>query len=1052
MKRFNLLLAFLFLMGMFVVHAQTSISGTVLDDNGEAVPGANVRAKGYSDVGTISDLNGAYTISVPVEATTLVFSFVGMKTQEIEIGGQTTINVTLQNEDVGIEEVMVVAYGTKTKREITGAVSSVNSDVLENQISVSPLRAIQGSAPGVNVITTGGQPGENPVIKIRGIGSVNAEAEPLIVLDGVVYSGNVNSISGDQIATINVLKDATATSLYGSRAANGVLLITTKGGKYGKRDAQITVTSRFGFSSVAVEEFELVGAEDFMKYSWEAAKNQQIYEYGETPEDAALIATNSVVTNVGYNPYSVNDPVGTDGQIVSGANLLWDTDWRKELIRDKANYNDVSVGIEGSTEKISYYFNGNFLNQNGAVIESLFKRFSARMNISAKVKDWLTVGTNSSFSSSNQNYPNQAGTSYTNGIQWVNNIANIYPLYERDENGELVLDANGDKIYDYGAGSGLVNASRPLFTNANTIAQTKLNTIERNRTNLFSSSFLKIDFNENFSFRTNVGYENYLFDRYDYDHNEFGSAANVDGRVEQRRNRTEAITFTNSLNYNNTFGEHTISVDAISEVFNYEYDFLRAQATGFLPNVKVISGSTLPEAVGGYVNQERMVSYLGRANYSFKSKYYVDISLRRDASTRFRDEKRWGTFFAVGGGWILSDEVFMEGLSGTINLLKIRASYGELGNNRGIGYFPYLASYETGWNNNDNTGVLQGGVADPDISWEKTALTNIAIDFSLLNNRLNATIEYYNKKSIDLIFDKPLPSSTGDKQITTNIGSMSNKGFELSINSVNIHTEDIYWSSTFNIATNKNELLELPQEEMIVGSKKYMVGTSVYDFFIRDYAGVDADNGDALWYYNELEVDGDGNTVIDDNGDPVKTGNRLTTNSFQDADKYYQGSSLPDFTGGVSTYFNFKGFDLNIMFNFSFGGKILDGTYQGLMNTGERPGQQLTTDIGGRWQNPGDITDIPKLTLSNNDYSGRSNRFLFDNDYIRLKALTVGYNLPKQLLERVKISECRFYFQADNIWTYQTHKGIDPEQNLAGITNNRSNMMKTVTFGVSLKF
>lgn len=1034
MKQIALLLA-IFTIGLQSVFAQTrEITGTVTSaEDGSTIPGVSVSVKGTT-LGTITDLDGKYIINIPQDAQSLVFSFVGMRTNEQQITGPT-LNVSLQQEMVGVDEVIVVAYGTKTKRALTGAVTSVGADVLENQTAVSPLRAIQGSAPGVNVVTSGGQPGENPTIRIRGIGSVNASADPLIVVDGVVFSGNLNSISSNQIESINVLKDASASALYGSRAANGVLLITTKGGTYGAKEAKISVNAKVGFSNPAVDIYDLVSAEDYMKYSWESIKNTGIYGSGLSEDDAAAFATNSLISTLRYNPYNVSNPVGTDGNIVSGAELMWDTDWHDEMTEKNAFFNEYTLSAQGGSEDVSYFITGNYLNQDGSVIESNFERYSGRANISTKLKDWLELSTNNSFSKSLQNYPNQAGTSYTSSLQWVYSIPNVYPLYARDVQGNLKLDAAGAPIYDYGNSGGgqSVNAVRPQLGGENAVSSNLINDILYTRTNLNSASSLKFQLHKDLSFKTTYGYERYLFDAYEYDHYKYGAAASVNGRVSQERTVTETASWTNALNFNKTISDHSVNADVIFETFDYKYDYLNAQATGYLPNVKVISGSTVPESVGGYLTQERLTSYLARADYSYKSKYYVDFSFRRDASTRFAKENRWGNFFSVGGSWIISDEGFMMSSgSSAISLLKLRSSYGELGNNRGIGYFPYLGVYETGWNNNDNTGVLQGGVVDPDITWEKSSMFNVALDYAFFKNRINGSIEYYNKKSIDLLFDKPLAPSLGDTFVSTNIGTIRNSGLEFILNTVNIHTTDIYWTSSFNISTNKNEILKLPQEEIISGTKKWMVGKSIYDFFIREYAGVNPANGNAMWYAD------------DENGD------KTVTEVYGDATQYYQGSSLPDVTGGLSSYFKYKGFDVNIMFNYSFGGQIYDFSYAGLMNSLESAGSQLAADISDRWQKPGDITDVPKLINSNNDYNATSTRFLFDNDYVRLKALTIGYNLPQNLIQRVDLDKVRIFLQADNLWTYQSHKGIDPEQNLAGTTDNRSYIMKTISFGVNI--
>ncbi len=1033
MKKIALLLT-IFAIGLQSVLAQTKeITGTVTSaDDGSSIPGVSVSVKGTS-LGTITDLNGKYVLKVPQNATSLLFSFVGMQTQELPITS-SEINVKMSSETVGVDEVIVVAYGTKTKRSLTGAVTSVGADVLENQTAVSPLRAIQGSAPGVNILTSGGQPGENPTIRIRGIGSVNLSSDPLIVVDGIVFSGNLNSISAEQIESINVLKDASASALYGSRASNGVILITTKSGKYGAKESKITFNAKVGYSNPAVNTYDLVSAEDYMKYSWESIKNKRQYADGKTAAEAASYATSNLISTLRYNPYNVANPVGTDGQIVSGAELLWDTDWYNELTDKNAFYNEYNLNTSGGSSDINYFVSGSYLNQDGAVIESNFERYSARVNLNAKLKKWLELSTNNSFSKSLQNYPNQAGTSYTSSLQWVYVIPNIYPLYARDAQGNLKLDSGGNPVYDYGnAGGGQsVNAVRPALGGENAVSSNKINDILYTRSNLLSSTALKFDLYKGLTFKTTFGYERYLYDSYEYDHNEFGSAASVKGRVSQQRSITESTTWSNLLNYTKTFNDHSFNIDLISETFDFKYDYLNAQATGFLPNVKVISGSTVPESVGGYVNQERLVSYLARADYNFKSKYFIDFSFRRDASTKFSKDNRWGNFFSVGGSWILSDEGFLASVD-QISLIKLRSSYGELGNNQGIGYFPYLEGYDTGWSNGDNSGVLQGGVVDPNIKWEKTSLFNVALDYGFFNNRVNGTIEYYNKKSIDLLFNKPLAPSLGDPYIYTNVGTVRNTGLEFIVNTVNIHKKDIYWSSSFNISTNKNELLKLPQDEIVNGTKKWMVGKSIYDFFIQEYAGVNPANGNAMWYKDDAN------------------GEKVLTEVYSEAGKYYQGSALPDVIGGLSTYFKFKGFDINIMFNYSFGGKVYDYSYAGLMSSLESAGDQLSSDIVDRWQNPGDITDVPKLYNANNDYNSTSTRFLFDNDYVRLKALTIGYNLPKSVISKVNIQNCRLYMQADNIWTYQSHKGIDPEQSIAGTTNNRSNLMKTVSFGVNIE-
>jgi TonB-linked SusC/RagA family outer membrane protein len=1038
--RFIFLILSIGLFSFQLVQAQDlTITGKVISaEDGTPLPGVSVIIKGTIN-GTVTRYDGTYALAVPSDAQILQFSFVGMDAQEVLIAGQTTINITLKASKVGLDEVIVVAYGKESKRSITGAVTSIDSKALGNQIAISPLRALQGSAPGVNVITTGGQPGEDPTIRIRGIGSISASQDPLIVVDGIVYNGAISNISSEQIESINTLKDAAATSLYGSRAANGVILITTKKGKYNSATS-VTFNVKTGFSSPAVKPFGYVGAEEYMKYTWESLKNTNIYSGGMTDADARTAASNALVSRVKYNPYNVSKPIDVNGDVVAGAQLLWDTHWYDEMIRKNASYQDYSAEIKGGSEKLSFFFSGNYLKQQGSVIESDYNRYTGRLNLEAKVNKWMIAGMNTSYSRSKQNYPDQSGTSYTNSMQWVNSIASIYPLYARDAAGELKKDDLGNLQYDYGnAGGGqLINAVRPLFGGENAVSSTKLNKTEYKRNSFFSNVFAKIDIYKGLSFKTTFGYENYTYASYIYDHYKYGSGASVKGRISQDRNVTESYTITNNLKYEKSFGNHAIVADAISEVVDYNKNTFNAQATGYLPNVYVLSGSTKPEIVGGYIDQERLVSYLGRLSYSYSQKYYLLLSFRRDGSTRFSADDRWGNFYSAGANWILSDESFLKG-NKILSFAKLRVSYGELGNNSGIGYFPYVSAYKTGQSNGDNPGVIQTGIVDEHIKWEKSGLFNTGFDFGLLKNRITGTIEYYNKKSIDLIFDKPLSPSTGNVSYLTNIATVSNKGIELNVTTNNITTTDFEWTTSFNISTNKNEILSLPQKKVIKGSKQLMVGHSVYDFYIEKYVGVDPENGDALWL-TDIN-DAEGNVTGTD-----------TTNVYDDASRYYVGSSLPDYIGGFSSYFRYKNFDVNILFNYSIGGKIYDYSYAALMSSLNRPGQQLCTDISGRWQKPGDITDIPKLYASNNSYNDRSTRFLFDNNYMRLKALTIGYKIPTSFLKKMNITDAKIYLQADNIWTLQSHKGIDPEQDIIGETDDRSYLMKTYSIGINLTF
>ncbi|PKB43298.1 TonB-linked SusC/RagA family outer membrane protein [Cellulophaga sp. RHA19] len=1027
----------LVLLMSFSYGQEKTITGIVTDHEGLTLPGVTVLVVGTT-TGTQTDFDGNYTIKAKV-GQVLRYSYVGQKTTERKVGASSTISLQMEEDAEALDEVVVVAYGSQKKKSIVGSVTSLGVEEIGNQQLTTVTSAIQGTVAGVNVITSGGQPGSNPTIRIRGVGSINASADPLIILDGVPFNGNINSISGDQIESMNILKDASSTALYGSRAANGVVLITTKKGSYNS-EAKITVSAVSGFSTPAVALHDRIGNDDMMRYSWEAERNKNIYVAGQSAADAGANASRDLILNLGYNPYNVAQPVDQNGNLVAGANSLWETDWEDAMLRSAAQRNEYTVSISGGGESSRYFLSANYLNQEGAVRESDFERFTTRLNLESNVKDWLTVGLNTSLSTSKQQFPTQSGSTFASTYQWIYSMSSIYPLYRRGNNGGLVLDNFGNPIYDYGSTTGqTVNGSRPLLANENAVGTLYNNDDVNKRTSAIINGFAKIKLSDNLSFKTNLSYENYLYDSNSYSAYNVGAASGVGGRVDQDRDITTTFNFTNSLNYDKNFGDHNIQATAIFEAYKLKVDALGAQATGFLPGVKVLNGSTLPESVRGFINENRLTSYLGRLAYSYKDRYFIEGSYRRDGSSRFSADTRWGNFFSIGGSWVISDENFLAG-NNTINLLKLRSSYGELGNQGTTSYFPYVQGFETGFNELGNTGVILGNVTDPQLTWENQAIFNVGLDFSLLNDRLDGSVEYYSKESIDLIYTQPLPISTGNDGITTNVGSIKNSGYEFSLAGRVIQTNNVTWSVGVNAAINKNEITELTQDEFINGTKKWKEGKSLYDFFIQDWAGVDSADGYGMWYKDVLDVDGN------------PTGERETTKDYSEATRYYKGSSLPDVTGGLTTDLKVGGFDFNMLFNFSFGSQVYDSSYAGLMDGFSRPGYNASPDVANRWTQPGDITDVPLLLNSQNDFNGTSTRFLFDNDYLRLRAITLGYTLPKDITNRMTLDNVRIYLRGDNLFTWQSHKGIDPEQSLAGTTDSRSSLLKTISLGLNVQF
>ncbi|WP_333660379.1 SusC/RagA family TonB-linked outer membrane protein [Chishuiella changwenlii] len=1031
-KRITSLSLFAFLGLGTVVFAQ--VTGVVNDANNFPEADVEVSIKGTSNV-VYTDAEGKFDIDAKI-GDILVVNGKDFKVTSSNLG---VIKYTVESKE--LDEVVVVAFGKQRKEAIVGSVSVIDEKVLEKQVATNPLSALQGSASGVSIVNNGGQPGAAPSIRIRGIGSINASAEPLIVVDGVPFNGNISMISQDMIKSITVLKDAGSTALYGARASNGVILIETKGGKMNMAP-QVSFSSQFGVADQSVKLHKRVSSDDFMKYTWEAIKNT----------NGAESATSGLIARLGYNPYGPNfpNPIDVNGNLLPGAQLLWDTDWENLLINNAATRREYSLSVDGGSEKTTYSFGGGYLNQEGSVRTSRFERTTLRANIVSKATDWLELGFNSLISFNHEVGPTQSGNTFQSPIQWINNMSSIYPLHRRNPNGELIRDIKGNLIYDYGNNGRGVNERRPILSIENAVGALENYRITNKVTNVSVSGFAKINFTDFLSLKTHISYQSYLLDNSNWSSNLYGNAASVNGRVTKNRDTQATKNIINSLNFDKSFGDHNLKIDAIMELYDYNYETMRAQGTGFVSGIDVLSGTTKPETVSGRVSRERNLSYMSRVSYEYSKKYFLEGLYKKEASSRFGPDHRWGDFYAAGAGWIISRENFLKG-SKIVSNLKLRGAYGETGNNRILeqnnggnidnptaqNFFPYSQNYEAGWSNLDAIGLNISPITDPNLTWEKQVTTNIGLDFGFFNDRISGSIEYYNKVSKDLIMDLAIsPSgSVGYLGYTTNIGVVRNYGFDFNLRTANIRKKDFEWTTSINVGTYRNKLTKLNGAQSIIKEMRLLeVGASIYDFYLWEWAGVDPTDGRAMWYTDDED------------------GNKVTTKNYASAKRYKQNkSSLPDFEGGFTNYFRYKNFDLNILFNFSVGSYIYDSTYANLMSSGNRAGNQWSENIGNRWQNPGDITNVPVLTISNNDDISRSTRFLFKNDYLRLKALNVGYNFSDKNVRQMGIKGLRIYFQGDNLLTFQSHKGIDPEQNIVGITNNRSYQQRVYTLGFNVK-
>jgi TonB-linked SusC/RagA family outer membrane protein len=1042
MRKFLLTLSAIFLLLVSGLAQKRTITGTVTDEKGSPIPNATVQVKGTS-IGTTTNSNGDYTLSVSQNSKILVFSSVNAETQEISINGQSLINVNLKTTSGVLTEVVVTAYGTTKKKAFTGTASTVKSDEVKDLQVSSIGNLLQGKASGVLVLNDNGQPGENPEIRIRGIGSITSDASPLYVVDGAPYGGNINNINQNDIESFTVLKDASSTALYGSRAANGVILITTKSGR-GK--PRVNLSAVTGFSTRAVNDYPYVNSQQMYELAWEALKNEGTLNPALVGNSGAVspqdYASQGVVDLLVYNPFGVPQPVGNDGKLVSGAKSLWNQNWEDALLRTGIR-NDFDLSISGGSDKTKYYFSGGYLDDQGLPIESDFKRYTGRLNVTTKVNDWLDAGMNTNVAFSTQNYPLQGGSAYSNIVGWIRNVSSIYPEFVLDPvTGQPILDANGKKQYDYGNNGPL---NRPIFNPGNPAGTTSQNPTTYDRLTTSVNGFADAQIVKGLKFRTQYALDLYQIQSNTYYNPFVGDGAAYHGRSDKSRNQASTQTFTNTLTYDKNFGEHHINLLGGMEAYRYHQSIVEAEARGFtFPGATELSYGSTPYTATSTSYDDRLVSYFSRLNYDYNEKYHLSLSLRTDGSSRFADSSRWGVFYSIGGAWNINKENILSGIR-SLSELKLRASYGTTGNRSLPGYFPYLGTYSAGANIADYSGSIISALGNGSLHWETQKTLDLGVDFGLFKNRITGSFTYFERNSQDLLYYRPLPPSVGINGINDNIAKVSNKGVEIDLTTQNIVTQNFTWTTSINATHIKNKIVSLPGEQFDgPGYSNLKVGQSLNNFYIREYAGVDASDGRPMWYMD-----------VKDANDKV-TG-RTVTKTWSAGTRYYKGTSLPDWTGGFTSTFSYKNIDLTVFIYGSIGGKVYDADYAGLMysSTGIQPGYQWSVDVLNRWQSPSNPGDgrTPRLTSTTDDQgNSTSTRFLYDGSYARIRNITLGYSFPKDLLSKINFSNARFYVDFQNPFTFFGRKGLDPEEGLQGITDNTSSVYKTISVGVNIGF
>ena len=1007
---------FLALTVQFSIAQTKTVIGAVTDSENLPLPGVNVLIKGSSS-GTQTDFDGNYSIEVNNNQQ-LIFSYVGFQTQTVRVGDRTEINIQLETGE-SLDEVFVVAYGTASKESFTGSASVISSKQLETRNVTSPIEAIEGRATGVQFTTPTG-PGDSPGIVIRGVGTLNGDTDPLYIVDGVQYNAPLNTLNQEDIASFTILKDAASTSIYGSRAANGVVIITTKKGTKGALN--VSASAQSSFINRGRPLYDQVSPGQYYETMWEALRNSPAAN-----GDAAFASAN-IYNQLGYNPFNVpNDQiVGTNGQLNPNAQVIYKSlDWFEQLERtgQRQNYN---VNVSGGGEDHSVFFSTSYLEEDSYVITSGFDRFTARLNAEFQVTDKLKVGGSSNLSLTESRAPSSAGTgSIVNPFGFAQGIGSVYPVFVNDRDGNIVLDEVGSPVWDSGEGFPEFGiGSRPTNQGRHAIQELILNRELQQNNTYGIRLFGDYEIIEGLTLKVNYGRDLTDFFSSQYENPIIGDAQPV-GRLDQRRARLDVETFNQIITYQKSFGFHNLDLTAGHESYETSTSDLDGLAT-----IQAASGiyefanfSNIVDLDGATFDRS-LESYFFRGNYNFNDKYYLSASVRTDGSSVFQSDNRWGTFYSVGASWRMDQEEFIQNID-WIDRLKIRGSYGEVGNDDLNDSYLSQARFNI-TSNAANPAILFTDIGNTDLLWETTESYDVALEFGLFNNFLDGSVEYYRRNSTDLLYNLPIAPSNGLNVVPVNAGDLYNSGWEIGLTGHMINTDELKWDLTLLGSSLKNEITSLP-DPFINGSKRWAEGVSRFDFFLFRTAGVDPANGDQLYFQYELDQNNESIPVRD--GD----GNHLTTNDWTETERAYTGdSSVPDFLGSIANTISYKGFTLDVLITYGIGGSVLDNGYAGLMHAGSY-GNASHPDILNAWRQPGDITDVPRLENGNILLvQTQSDRFITDASFINLRNASLSYSFDRSMTERLGLDNLTLNLTGENLYFKSERDGLDPQFNLAG--------------------
>lgn len=1026
MRKFVLLIMAVLTASSWSLAQNRQISGVVTDNDGQPISGATVLIEGTS-VGTTTNINGEFSLSAPADGT-LSVSFIGYETMQEAIAGKTWISFSLKEDTHAIDDVIVVAYGTAKKESFTGSVAVVKSEELEHRKVANVTKAIDGLAPGVQATSGSGQPGSGSTIVIRGFGSINASSTPLYVVDGIPYDGAISAINPDDIASISILKDASASVLYGARGANGVVLINTKKGN--SDETVVDLKINVGVSSRAIPRYETVGAKDFMEMMYSAYYNA--YGSNVLAQMQSLFGANEM-----YNPYDV--PLAQlyteEGKIRDDATLRWDEDWLDEATDNAALRQEYGASVSGGNEKTQYMFSLGYLNEDGVLRTTNFERYSGRLSVETQAKPWFAAGMGANFARNTTNSSETESGATSNVFYSAQLMAPIYPVYMRDPaTGEYLLDENGKKQFDYGS-------SRPSGqqTDFNSIATLYDDKYEQGSYSLSARThfdFMGVEdhWTEGLKFQINFGTDYYNSQSMTYYNPFFGNAESVSGRIYKSNLTSLGYTFNQLLSYNRSFGRHNLDLLVGHEYYAYTESSLSGHKTG-LPGggIYELDAAAVIVGTGSSTDNDRIESYLSRVNYSYDDKYYISGSWRTDGSSRFAPGSRWGNFWSAGASWRISQEEFMKDVDWVDNL-TLKFSYGVQGNNSVGSYYAYQALYDTSAPNATLPGATLNDVANAELTWESNHNLNTGIEARLFN-RLDLSFEFYNRKTLDMLLSYPLPISSGFSGYYRNSGEMRNRGIEFAVTGRIIDRKDMQWSVTWMGATVNNKVLKLTDDGQDITSSTQIIreGETLYSYYVSRSAGVDPMTGEKMYW------------ATDDEGHDYITKDLTEAQN----NRVVAGSRIPDLYGSLSTAFRWKNLDFSISTNYSIGGVTYDGVYYEFMSF-YYPAQAKHKNLLRAWKKPGDVTDVPRYEIRETPIV--SDDKLIDASYFSIKNITLGYTLPKAWTSKIGFKAARISASVDNLYIFTHLKGMDPQYSLTGGTSYDYTATRTVSFNLDLKF